>query len=342
MLRNAVHAETSRSESGPIRVAAVIPCYKVTAHVMSVIDAIGPEVHKIYAVDDCCPEGSGALIEKETTDPRVVVLRNDVNKGVGGAVITGYKAALADGIDIIVKVDGDGQMDPALLPSFIRPLMAGDADYAKGNRFFSATSIQGMPGIRLFGNALLSFMTKLSSGYWSIFDPTNGYTAIHREALAALDLRTLSERYFFETDMLIRLGDLRAVVVDIPMHAVYGDEQSGLKIGGILAEFLRKHLKAIIRRLVYAYFLRDFNIASLNLAFGLPLFLFGVVFGLLEWIKSSATGVPSTTGTVMLSALPIIAGLQMLLFFFSYDISAEPKRPVQRQSVRAVLHPKGG
>jgi glycosyltransferase involved in cell wall biosynthesis len=341
MLRNPAHVETGRPDVRAMRVAVVIPCYKVTAHVMSVIDSIGPEVHRIYAVDDCCPEGSGDLIEREATDPRVTVLRNDVNKGVGGAVITGYKAALADGIDIIVKVDGDGQMDPALLPRFISPLIAGDADYAKGNRFFSATSIQDMPGIRLFGNALLSFMTKLSSGYWSVFDPTNGYTAIHREALAALDLRTLSERYFFETDMLIRLGDLRAVVVDIPMYAVYGDEQSGLRIGGILSEFLRKHLKAIVRRLVYAYFLRDFNIASLNLALGLPLFLFGVVFGMLEWIKSSATGVPSTTGTVMLAALPIIAGLQMLLFFFSYDISAEPKRPVQRQSVRAALYPKG-
>jgi glycosyltransferase involved in cell wall biosynthesis len=311
----------------------------VTDHVRSVIDRIGPEVARIYAVDDCCPENSGDFIAREVSDPRVVVIRNEVNKGVGGAVMAGYRAALADGMEIAVKVDGDGQMDPALIPLFIRPIETGDADYAKGNRFFSASAVRNMPRVRLLGNAMLSFMTKFSSGYWSIFDPTNGYTAIHARALASIDLDTVSERYFFETDMLIRLGDLRAVVVDVPMRAVYADEVSGLKISNILGEFLRKHLYASVRRIIYLYVMRDFNIASLNLFFGVLLLLFGTVFGAVEWIVSYSSGIPATTGTVMLSVLPILVGIQMILFFLSYDIGAEPKRPVQRQSVLASLDP---
>ncbi|MEM8615695.1 MAG: glycosyltransferase family 2 protein [Pseudomonadota bacterium] len=314
------------------KIAVVIPCYKVTEHINDVISNIGPEVECIFAVDDCCPNGSGDFIEKYVKDTRVKLLRNEVNKGVGGAVMAGYQAALDAGMDIIVKVDGDGQMEPSLLPYFVTPLIAGEADYAKGNRFYSASAIQSMPLLRLVGNAGLSFMTKFSSGYWSIFDPTNGYTAIHARALAELDLRTISERYFFETDMLIRLGEVRATVIDVPMYAVYGDEVSGLSIKKILGEFLRKHLKATIRRIVYLYFLRDFNIGSLNLLLGSLFLLFGTVFGLIEWMSSISTGTPATTGTVMLAVLPIIVGVQMLLLFLSFDISLEPKRPIQRQA----------
>jgi glycosyltransferase involved in cell wall biosynthesis len=327
------------TEERPMRIAVVIPCYKVTNFIVNVIARIGPEVEIIYAVDDCCPEGSGDFIESHVTDSRIRLLRNPVNKGVGGAVMTGYRQALKDGVDIVIKVDGDGQMDPALIPLFISPLAAGEADYAKGNRFFSASAVRSMPRMRLFGNAMLSFMTKFSSGYWSIFDPTNGYTAIHARALGSLDLRTISERYFFETDMLIRLGDLRAVVVDVPMRAVYGEEVSGLRIGAILGEFLRKHIKATLRRFTYLYLMRDFNIASLNLIIGTILMIFGVIFGGVEWVISIRSGVPASTGTVMLSVLPIIAGLQMLLFFLGYDIAAEPRKPVQRQAVLASLDP---
>ncbi|SDX72568.1 Glycosyltransferase, GT2 family [Ruegeria halocynthiae] len=320
-----------------MRVAVVIPCYKVKNFVLDVINAIGPEVDCIFAVDDCCPDGSADYIEKNCVDDRVQIVRNSINLGVGGAVMAGYRAALDAGMDIVVKVDGDGQMDPSLIPLFISPIAAGEADYAKGNRFFSASAVRSMPRQRLFGNAALSFMTKLSSGYWSVFDPTNGYTAIHNRALASIDLRTLSERYFFETDMLIRLGDLRAVVIDVPMRAVYGDEVSGLRVREIFKEFLTKHVKATIRRITYLYLLRDFNIASLNLVMGALFMIFGLIFGSIEWINSVRTGVTASTGTVMLAVLPIIAGLQMLLFFLGYDISAEPKRPVQHQSVLSAL-----
>ena len=145
-----------------MRIAVAIPCYKVTQHVLHVIEAIGPEVETIYAVDDACPDHSGQFIEKHNVDPRVRVLFNPENRGVGGAIVTAYQAAIADGVDIVVKIDGDGQMNPALLPRFVAPLLRGEADYTKGNRFFRQESVQGMPPVRLFGNAVLSFITKLS------------------------------------------------------------------------------------------------------------------------------------------------------------------------------------
>src|SRR5262249_39074317 len=155
---------------------------------------------------------------------------HEQNQGVGGAVMSGYRAAIADGMAVVVKVDGDGQMDGSLIPYFVAPIINGEADYTKGNRFFDLEQINQMPPMRLFGNAVLSLMTKLSSGYWNLFDPTNGFTAIHVDAARHLPFDKISKRYFFETDMLFRLNTINAVVVDVPMDASYGDEVSNLKI----------------------------------------------------------------------------------------------------------------
>lgn len=316
------------------KVAAVIPCFRVTGQVLDVIARIGPEVDLIFAVDDCCPDGSGDLVESRCTDHRVRVLRHEQNKGVGGAMVTGYRAALQAGADIVVKLDGDGQMDPSLLPDFVAPLAALEADYVKGNRFFTLHGVRSMPKVRLFGNAVLSFMTKLSSGYWSVFDPTNGYTAIHAAALRRIDLSRLAERYFFESDLLIRLGSIRAVVLDLPMDAVYGDEASNLRIGAIAPEFLRKHCVETVKRIVYWYFIRDFSLASLNLVLGLLLTGFGVIFGAVAWHASIIQLRPATTGTVILAALPIMLGVQMLLSFLAVDIGNVPRTPLCRLARR--------
>ncbi len=316
-------------------IAVVIPCHRVKQHIVGVIDAIGPEVRHIFVIDDKCPENSGRFIQENTADSRVKVLCHGVNKGVGGAVVSGYRAAMAAGADIVVKIDGDGQMDPRLIPYFVAPLVHGEADYCKGNRFQTVYGFRQMPRYRIFGNAVLSFMTKLSSGYWSIFDPTNGYTAIHTAALRALKLEQLSERYFFESDLLIALGAIRAVVVDVPMEAVYGEETSGLKIRRIVFEFLGKHLYALARRIVYFYYLRDFNLASLNLLLGLPMTVFGVAFGAAHWWHSISTGAVASTGTVMIAVLPIVLGFQMILFFLGFDISNEPIHPLSRRQVFA-------
>lgn len=317
-----------------MRIAVAIPCYKVTRHVLEVIQAIDPEVETIYAVDDACPDGSGHFIEEHNSDPRVHVLYNPENRGVGGAIVTAYQAALADGMDIVVKIDGDGQMDPALLPLFVRPLLQERADYTKGNRFFRPESVQGMPPVRLFGNAVLSFLTKLSCGYWNVMDPTNGYTAIRTCVLAELPLDKLERRYFFETDMLFRLNTLRAVVKDVPMDSVYADEQSNLKIGRVLPEFLRKHLSRLSRRYVYNYLVRDFNVGSLYSLSSLLLIVGGGAFGLWHWAAGNLAHQPATSGTVMLAALPLFIGIQCLIAFLHYDVSNVPTEPLAPQ-----LHP---
>lgn len=316
------------------QVAVVIPSYKVCTHILGVIDAVGPEVDRIYVVDDCCPDASGAFVEKHCEDPRVRVLRNPVNRGVGGAVLMGYQAGLDEGMEIIVKIDGDGQMDPALIPEFIAPIQAGEADYAKGNRFFDLEKIREMPKIRSFGNAILSFMTKLSSGYWDLFDPTNGYTAIHRDVVMHLPFEKISNRYFFETDMLFRLNTLRAVVVDVPMDAKYGDEVSNLKISRIIGEFAAKHFRNFWKRVFYNYYLRDMSLASFELPLGLIMLAWGLGYGLLNWNVNP--GVSAPAGTVMLAALPVILGVQFILAFIGYDIASVPKRPFHRRNRAAA------
>jgi dolichol-phosphate mannosyltransferase len=312
------------------KIAVVIPSYKVTAHILSVIDAIGPEVWRIYVVDDMCPEESGKFVNSRTTDSRVVVLTHEINYGVGGAVMTGYKRAIQDGADVIVKVDGDGQMDPTLIAHFVLPIINGQADYTKGNRFFNLEKIREMPAIRLFGNTVLSFMTKLSSGYWDLFDPTNGYTAIHAEVARRLPFHKISKRYFFETDILFRLNTIRAVVADVPMDAKYADEISNLKISKIAGEFFLKHLRNFGKRIFYSYYLRDMSIASLELPLGLLLIIFGVFFGGWHWFLSLSENIPASAGTVMLSALPSLMGLQLVLAFLNYDILSVPKKSIHQ------------
>ncbi|TXI50445.1 MAG: glycosyltransferase family 2 protein [Lysobacter sp.] len=312
----------------PVKIAVVIPCYKVVKHVMGVIEAVPAYVWRIYAVDDGCPEKSGDVIERENKDDRVIVVRNERNQGVGGAVMNGYRRAIEDGADVIVKIDGDGQMDPALVDRFVLPIRAGYADYTKGNRFYDLRYIRRMPAMRLIGNAALSFMAKVSTGYWDLFDPTNGYTAIHARVAAALPLDKISSRYFFETDMLFRLGTYRAVVVDVPMDSLYADEKSNLKIGKAFGEFLFKHSRNFAKRIFYNYFLRDLSAASIELAVGVSMLIFGATYGAYHWWASHVAQAATATGVIMLAAMPIILGLQLVLAFVAYDVASLPRRPI--------------
>lgn len=319
------------------RIGVVIPSYKVCNHILQVIAAIGPEVDRIYVVDDCCPDNSGDFVAANCTDPRVVIVRHEENQGVGGAVMSGYRAAIAEDIEIIVKIDGDGQMDPAMISDFVAPIILGEADYAKGNRFFDLEQIHAMPKVRLFGNAGLSFLTKISSGYWDLFDPTNGYTAIHRDVARHLPFDKISRRYFFETDMLFRLNTLRAVAVDVPMHAKYGDEVSNLEISKIIGEFIVKNTRNFFKRVFYNYYLRDMSLASFELPIGVLSVLFGLLFGVAHWISGANSGMAASSGTVMLAAMPILLGVQLILAFIGYDISSTPKRAVHSKLGRSTL-----
>jgi glycosyltransferase involved in cell wall biosynthesis len=303
----------------------------VKRHILDVIAGIGPDVSAVYVVDDCCPEGSGGFVEAECRDNRVRVLYHDHNQGVGGATMTGYRQALQDGAEIIVKLDGDGQMDPAMITKLVRPIAAGEADYTKGNRFHSLEDLQQMPSVRILGNSLLSFISKFSSGYWNIFDPTNGFTAIHGAVAARLPIDKIDRRYFFESDMLFRLNILKCVVLDIPMTARYDDEVSNLSIAKTIPEFLKKHAVNSVKRLFYNYYLRDFNIASLEIFLGLFALLFGVAFGVRMWRISIATGITASSGTVMLAALPTLVGIQLIIAFFSYDVGNIPRYPLHKR-----------
>lgn len=310
------------------RVAVVVPCYRVRAKILGVLREIGPIASRIYVVDDQCPEKTGEYVQSHCTDPRVVVIRNAVNSGVGGAVMAGYAEALRERYDIVVKVDGDGQMDPRLILAFVRPILLGRADYTKGNRFFDLNMIRRMPGIRIFGNAVLSLLSKLSTGYWNVFDPTNGYTAIDARVLRRLPLGKISQRYFFETDMLFRLNTLRAVVCDVPMDAIYADERSSLRIHQVVLEFILKHARNALSRVFYNYFLRDMTVATFQLVAGLALFVMGAAFGAVTWLDSARQGVPTPLGTIMLAVLPMLLGSQLLLAFLAYDIASVPSQSI--------------
>jgi glycosyltransferase involved in cell wall biosynthesis len=311
-----------------LKTAVVIPCYRVRRHIEGVLAAIGPDVDHIFVVDDSCPEGTGRFVEEAVRDTRIRVIFHAENRGVGAAMVTGYRAALAAGAEIVVKVDGDGQMDGRLIPQFTAPLRARTADYAKGNRFFHPDYLLRMPKIRVLGNTLLSFANKLISGYWDVMDPANGFTAIHRTALQSVPLDKIDERYFFESDMLFRLNVARAVVVDMPMQAIYAGETSNLRASRVLLVFPWQYLHRFAKRVLFNYFLRDFNAGTLALVFGILLAGFGTTFGLYHWLAGEFSGTEATAGTVMLAALPVILGFQLLLFFLQFDIMSVPKKPL--------------
>lgn len=300
-------------------ITVVIPSYKVKSQILEVIAQIGPEVQKIIVIDDACPEKSGDHVKANIKDPRVEVIFHATNLGVGGAVKTGYKRAIELESDIIVKIDGDGQMDPSLIQEIIDPILKGHADYAKGNRFFDVETVRAMPKIRIIGNLGLSFLTKLSSGYWRIFDPNNGFTAINGNSLELICLEKIDNGYFFESDMLFRLRMVDAKVLDVPMKAIYENEKSNLKIGRVLVEFPFKHSRNFLKRIIYTYYIRDFNLASIELPLGVFLLVFGFLLGSYNWLHGVVTNTATQTGTLIVIAMSFLSGLQLILAFLSYD-----------------------
>lgn len=312
-------------------IAVVIPAYKVKQQIGDVLTKTGSYADKIYVVDDACPEGTGKFVEENFSSPAIKVLYHQKNLGVGGAVKSGYSKALEDGATVVIKLDGDGQMDPGMIPRLIEPILSKKADYVKGNRFYDLAYLQKMPGLRKMGNSALSFINKMSSGYWNVMDPSNGFTAISRIALEHLPLEKIDNRFFFEPDMLFRLNIIRAVVSDIPMKAQYKNEKSNLKIRKVLFQFPFKYSNRLIKRIFYNYFLRDFNVGSMELVISIVLLLFGFIFGLSKWIISIETATPATAGTVFLAGLPIILGFQAFFNFLHFDVSNIPHKPVSSE-----------
>lgn len=313
----------------------MIPSFKVHETIKEVVLSLPETISHIIVVDDKCPYGSGKEAEKANRK-NVVVLYHEANQGVGGAMVTGYRKALELGCDVVIKIDGDGQMDPKQIDRLVEPLLRNEADYTKGNRFINLATLRTMPKVRLFGNSILSFLVKISSGYWDIMDPTNGYTAIHRGVLRNLNLEKLSKRYFFESDMLIKLNIINAVVKDVNIPARYGSEASSLSIRKVLAQFPFKLMAGLMKRVALKYFVYDFNMASVYLIVGLPMFIVSILFGVREWVDSIMSGIPRTAGTIMLVALPVIVSFQMLLQAIQIDINSVPRKELKAKEPRSA------
>jgi dolichol-phosphate mannosyltransferase len=331
--RKLMQQPDTRGEPGAVgwpQIAVVIPCYRERGHILDVLARIPSEISQVICVDDGCPDNTGEFVVANNNDPRVTVIKNERNQGVGSATKRGYVAAIAADADVVVKLDGDGQMDPDLIPVLVAPIVEGFADYTKGNRFFSAEHTVSMPRYRIAGNVVMSFVSKFSAGYWQLFDPNNGFTAIHRAVLELIPLDKVSDDYFFESDMLFRLNTLQAVVVDIPMLAKYGDEESHLKMSAALPVFAKKHTANFAKRILYGYFLRNFSVASIQWILGPILFLFGMGFGFYQWYLSNSAATAATAGTVMLAALPIIVGLQFILSAIDFDVKSTPTFPLHK------------
>jgi dolichol-phosphate mannosyltransferase len=312
-------------------VAVVIPMYRVESYIKAVIEGLPGWVSWIIVVDDASPDRSGETV-CALNDPRIVLVRHDVNQGVGGAMISGFAKAIDLGAHVAVKIDGDGQMNPSFLANMIEPIFAGQADYTKGNRFFHVAEIAKMPIVRRVGNLGLSFLTKVASGYWNVFDPTNGYIAINLDTFSSLDTQHIHQRYFFETSMLIELNLAKAVISEIAMPASYHGEISSLSIKRALVEFPMQLFKGFCRRIWLQYFVLDFSLGSLYFVVGIVMGLFGTVWGLYFWNRSNLTGIPASTGTVMIAVLPVILGFQLLLQAVAYDIQNVPKTVIRRSN----------
>ena len=310
-----------------MNLAVVIPCYNVSKHIEAVVRTLPAHIRFIIVVDDYSKDNT---LEKlrllSAENQKVVLLQHAENRGVGAAMLSGYRKAIELQADIVIKMDGDGQMDPQQIDRLIQPLIDDQADFTKANRFRDFKALRAMPLSRRIGNLGLSFIIKAASGYWNIFDPTNGFTAIKSSTLLAMDLNRIHARYYFETSMLLELYYANAVIVDVPMQARYGDEISGLSRTRTLLEFPPRLLWAFIRRMVLKYFLFDFNIASLYLLSGVPLFLFGLIFGLQKYSYYASNNLPAPTGTVVIPTLLIILGFQLLLSAITYDVTNYPKK----------------
>ena len=310
-------------------IAAVIPCYRVEKEIESVLETIPVYIKHIVVVDDASPDSTADLVSAAAKqDERIFLIRHPSNRGVGGAMMTGYQKALEVGAQVVVKIDGDGQMDMAHLPQLLQPLIEGKADYTKGNRFRDFQSLQRMPFIRRVGNMALAFLAKAATGYWHTFDPTNGFCAIRAEALAQLPLEEIDRTYYFETSMLANLYLIGAVVKDVPMPARYQGELSNLLVHRILFQFPPRLILTFLRRLVLKNFIYDFSMGSIYLLTGLPLLLFGLGFGIYKWIQYASAGIPAPTGTVMLPTLSVLLGIQLLLSAIEIDLRSVPTEPL--------------
>lgn len=308
-------------------IVVVIPYYNAAKHIVNVVAKLPAFISAVIIVDDCGSEllPESAIKKVIKANSKLIILRNEHNLGVGGATKKGFQHAIDMNADIVIKVDADDQMDTSYLEQMITPLLSNKAEMTKGNRFRDMKALQKMPFPRRFGNLFLSFLTKMATGYWNNFDPTNGFIALKVSVLKNIDFDKLSNRYFFETSLISELYFVSARIKDIAMPAIYADEKSNMKLWTIPISFSARLLKVFVKRLIKQYLLYDFCLGSIYLIIGLPMFLFGVVFGIYEWVYYASQNIPAPTGTIMVVVLNIILGFQLLLQAIQYDVINAPK-----------------
>lgn len=300
-----------------------MPCHNEEDFVRESVLGLPEFIDEVILVDDRSTDGTLAVMHAVAEERSgVSVIQTPKNLGVGGAMVLGYRYVLAErpGIDIIVKMDGDGQMPPERLADILDPIARDGYDYSKGNRFVLPQELGSMPSIRRFGNYLLTFMTKFASGYWHIFDVQNGFTAITAEMLRRLDLDRIHTGYFFENDMLIQLNTRRARVKDVSQEARYGEEVSGVNPAKIMATFPWLLIRKFWWRVRVKYAMFDFSEIALFYFLGTAFMAVGTIMAGVLWVQSSRSGLPSTLGSVAIAMILIILGFQMLLQAITLDI----------------------
>jgi glycosyltransferase involved in cell wall biosynthesis len=303
------------------RVAVVVPAHDEERLVVETLNGIPDLVDRIYVVDDASSDGTGEKA-RAFGDARVEVIRHEENLGVGSAIVTGYRRALEEGIDVTCVMAADNQMDPSELEALVEPVAQGEVEYAKANRLFSGEAWTVIPRTRFFGNAILSLLTKIASGYWHVADSQAGYTAISLDALRRLDLGRLYPRYGFPNDVLVHLNVQNARVRDVPSRPIYDvGEQSGIRLRSVVPRISWLLFKGFWWRMGQKYVIRDFHPLVFFYAFGILMTFVGFVLGLLE-VLLRIFGNEITPATIVLVALLLIAGLQLTLFAMWFDMEA--------------------
>lgn len=325
----------------PLTLALVIPAHNEAGHIGAVLRGLPAWVDRIIVVDDASADATAEEVEG-VADERVRLIRHAENTGVGGAMRSGYRAALEEDFDLIGKMDADGQMLVTELERLVEPFALGIADYTKGNRFyFPGARSAGMPAHRSFGNTVLSLLNKLASGYWHVYDSQCGFTVVRSPFLRLMHLDSLPNDYFFENAMLIKLNTLNARVVDVPTSTVYGEETSGVSIRKVILSFPVRFLVGGARRFWRKHLVTDFGpIGGLTIG-GIVLTLFGVLFGAYHWVLSAITGNVASTGTVMVAVLPLILGIELLIQAFSMSVLSSPGAPETARFVRELIVRRG-